>query len=200
MYAGSRVTDAVDYFKRRGELRGAVRLVRLREPERFRWRLAVGALTATAGRLRGHDRMRVEEPIREMVVEGIEDGELRREIVLDARRRGVDLDRGEVLPHRSVGDLRRASFLTGTDLSLIHRYVPLADDFFAPVDTGGVVIVGRAIASVYRKRAQQLWLRLPDPDGPQPYRLHERFMAERADRESHLAERWGAFARSVVTD
>jgi len=41
MYAGSRVTDAVDFYQRRGEVRGAVKVVRVRTPERFRWRSAV---------------------------------------------------------------------------------------------------------------------------------------------------------------
>jgi hypothetical protein len=53
----------------RGELRGAVSIVRHRAPERFRWRRAVGLVSQTAGVLLGRDRMRVEEPIRELVLD-----------------------------------------------------------------------------------------------------------------------------------
>ena len=197
MYSGARVTDAVDFYQRRGELAGGVRIVRYREPERFRWRSAVGGLTSQAGRLRGKPRMRVEEPIREMVLD-LPDVELKREVVLDARRGGVDLDRHEVLPVRTMGDVRRFAFLSGADVERVDRYVKLPTDFGAPVDTAGVVLVGRAYAGLHRKRAQQLWLRLPDPDGPEEFRLHHRIMAERAKREAQLAERWNAFARALV--
>ena len=60
MYDGSRITDAVEYWRRRGELRGAVTIVRTREPERFRWRRAVSTVSASVGSLRGKDRLRVE--------------------------------------------------------------------------------------------------------------------------------------------
>lgn len=197
MYSGARVTDAVQLYQRRGELAGGVRIVRGRSPERFRWRAAVEGLTSNAGRLRGKPRMRVEEPIREMVID-LPDFELRREVVLDARKGGVDLDRGEVLPIRTMGDVRRFAFLTGTDMDRVQRYVRLPTDFAAPVDTAGVVLVGRAYAGVHRRRAQQLWLRLPDEDGPDQFRMHHRIMAARARREAQLAERWNAFARAVV--
>ena len=89
MFDGARVTDAVDYHARRGEMRGAVRVVRTRVPERFRWRAAVAEVTGVAGSLRGLERMRVEEPVREIVLD-LSDDSLQREVVLDARRRGVD--------------------------------------------------------------------------------------------------------------
>lgn len=197
MYAGARVTDAVDFYHRRGEVRGAVRVVRIRRPERLRWRSAVGHLTGVAGRLRGLERMRIEEPIREMVVE-LPDPDLRREVVLDARRGGVDLDRGEILPVRTMGDVRRFAYLTGTDIDRVTRYVKLPSDFDAPVDAAGVVLVGRAWADTHRRNAQKLWLRLPDPDGPEQWRMHHRIMAERARREAQLSERWAAFARAIV--
>jgi hypothetical protein len=197
MYGGARVTDAVEFFKKRGEMKGAVKVVRQRVPERFRWRKAVGSLTATAGRLRGHERMRIEEPIREMVLD-VEDIDLRREVVLDSRRHGVDLDRGELLPRRTVGDLRRYSFLTGTDLTEVQRYVALPPDFFAPVDTAAITLVGRAFAEHHKHKAHRIWLRLPDCDTPEDLPLHQRLMAEHATREARLAERWSAFAKSVV--
>lgn len=197
MYSGARVTDAVDFYQRRGEPTGGVRIVRARSPERFRWRSAVGKLTTQAGRLRGKPRMRLEEPVREMVID-LPDLELRREVVLDARKGGVDLDRGEVLPMRTMGDVRRFAFLAGADMDRVQRYVRLPTDFGAPVDLAGVVLVGRAYSGLHRRRAQQLWLRLPDADGPEEFRLHHRIMAERARREAQLAERWNAFARALV--
>src|SRR4051812_47253861 len=90
--------------------------------ERLRWRAAGGALTLDAGRMLGGDRMRIEEPIRELVLD-LGDGILQREVVLDARLHRVDLDRGEILPRWSFGDLRRLSFLARTDLDLLARYV-----------------------------------------------------------------------------
>lgn len=197
MYSGARVTDAVDFHRRRGELRGAVKIVRVRQPERLRWRSAVSNLTGAAGKLRGLDRMRVEEPVREMVID-LPDFDLRREVVLDARRGGVDLDRGEVLPQRTMGDARRFAFLTNTDIGRVHRYVPLPTDFGAPIDAAGVVLVGRAYADHHRRNAQKLWLRLPDPEGPEPFRLHHHIMAERAQAEADLAKRWAAFAKALV--
>src|SRR5687768_14269646 len=98
MFDGSRVTDAVDYWQRRAELKPAVHIVRTRVPERFRWRKAVANIAQGLSPLRGRDRMRLEEPVRELVID-LEDTALRREVVLDARRVGVDLDRGEVLVH-----------------------------------------------------------------------------------------------------
>jgi hypothetical protein len=198
MYRGARVTDAVIWHQKRGEVRPAVKIVRDREPERFRWRSAVSTLTKSAGRLRGRDRQRIEEPVREVVLD-MSDRDLRREVVLDARRFGVDLDRGEVMPGRTVGDLRRFAFLTGADLTLLRRYIPHdPSDFFAPVDTSAVVIVGRAYADAHRRRAHELWLSVPDPDGPDEIRTHHRYMSERAEREAKTAERWAAFAKAVI--
>src|SRR4051812_9048594 len=98
--SGARVTDEVIYWRMRGELRRAVRVVRVRKPERLRWRAALATVTEAAAPLRGFDRMVVEEPVREIVLD-LDDRILRREAVLDARQHGVDLDRGEVLPVRS---------------------------------------------------------------------------------------------------
>ncbi|MCA9602876.1 MAG: hypothetical protein R3A78_12730 [Polyangiales bacterium] len=193
---GARITDAVNYYQQKGELRGAVRAIRNREPERLRWRSAVGALTQSAGRMRGIDRMRVEEPIREVVLD-MHDDRLRTEIVLDARRNGVDFDRGEVLPVRTMGDLRRYAFLTRVDLRMVHRYVKLPLDFHRRVDVAGVVIVGRAMAHHHRQRAHRLWLELPDPDGPEIWMPDHRAMNQRAEWEMKQAERWTAFAKAV---
>ena len=152
MAAGARITDAVTHYRAGGNFRGAVRLVRTRQPERLRWRAAVAALLQDASKMEGRARMRVEEPIRELVL-ALEDVILRREVVLDARLHRIDLDRGEVLPRWTVGDLRRLAFLAQTDLGLLHRYVPLATDFDATIDTAAVVLAGRALSIVYRQRA-----------------------------------------------
>lgn len=197
MFSGSRVTDAVDFFKRRGELRGAVKVVRGRPPERLRWRNAVGALTGEAGCLRGLERMRVEEPVREMVID-LPDLDLQRSVVLDARKSGVDLDRGEVLPVRNMADVRRFAFLTRVDLSKVHKYVKLPHDFGAVVDGAGVAVVGRAYAEAHQKRAHRLWLQLPDPDAPEELRKHQRLMKQRADEESRRAQQWAAFTRAMM--
>ena len=194
---GARVTDAVGFFARRGELRGAVREVSRRVPERFRWRKAVCGVNKVAGRLRGLDRMRVEEPIRELVLD-LGDADLRREVVLDARRAGVDLDRGEVLPRMTLADLRRLAFLTRVDVRRIARHMKLPEDFRAPIDTAGSVVVGRYLSEHHRQRAHKLWLSVPDPDGPGPLRLHHRYMLERAERDRDEAERWAALAQALL--
>ena len=69
MYPGARITDVVSYHAQRGEMRGAVRIVRERPAERFRWRKAVAGVNKIAGALRGMERMRVEEPVREVVLD-----------------------------------------------------------------------------------------------------------------------------------
>ncbi len=198
MTAGARITDAVNHFARRGNFRSAVKLVRTRTPERLRWRAAVGTLTFDAGRLAGTERMRLEEPIREMVLD-LGDAFLQREIVLDARLNRVDLDRGEVLPRWTLGDLRRLSFLARTELDMMRRYVVLPTSFDAQIDTAAVVLTGRAFANAHRQRAERLWLSVPDQDGPEPLRLHQRFILERADLEAERSKRWAALAKTLAT-
>lgn len=193
---GARITDAVNYYQRHGQLKGAVRAVRNRVPERLRWRSAVGALTQTAGGLRGLERMRVEEPIREVVLD-MPDENLRTEVVLDARRNGVDLDRGEVLPVRTMGDIRRFAFLTQVDLRMVQRYLKMPLDFHRRVDVAGVVIVARAMAHHHKMRAHKLWLDLPDPDGPVLWTPDHRALNQRAEWDMTLSQRWGAFAKAV---
>jgi hypothetical protein len=198
MAAGARITDAVTHFRDRGNYRSAVRLVRTREPERLRWRAAVGTLTREAGRMSGRDRMLVEEPIRELVLV-LSDVILRREVVLDARLHQVDLDRGEVLPRWTVGDLRRLSLLAQTDFGLLQRYVALPSAREAPIDTAAVVLAGRAFSNLYRQRAQRLWLSIPDPHGVSPQPDQHRSVLTQADHEAELSRRWGALARALVT-
>lgn len=192
MAAGARITDAVTHYRAGGNFRSAVRLVRTREPERLRWRAAVAALLQDASKMDGRARMRVEEPIRELVL-ALDDVILRREVVLDARLHRVDLDRGEVLPRWTVGDLRRLAFLAQTDLDLLHRYVPLSTDFDAMIDTAAVVLAGRALSNVHRQRAQRHWASLGDlaADGVGMQR-------ERALADVTLSQRWSALAKALV--
>jgi hypothetical protein len=197
MYDGSRVTDAVDYWRQRGEMKGALTIVRRRSPERFRWRRAIGLVSQTAGALLGRDRMRVEEPVREIVLD-LDDVALQREVVIDARRVGVDLDRGEVLPARTLADVTRLARLTGTDVSRIARHMRLPTDPMAPVDVAAVIVVGRALGDHYKLRAQRLLLQVPDGDGPEPIRLHHRLMSERAVQDRGDAQRWFSFARWML--
>lgn len=197
MASGARITDAVAHFRRRGNFRSAVKLVRTREPERLRWRAAISALTQDAGGMRGNERMYLEEPIRELILD-LEDGILQREIVLDARLHRVDLDRGEILPRWTFGDLRRLAFLAQTDLGLLQRYVALPSSFDAPIDTAAVVLAGRSFSSVFRQRAERLWLSVPDADLPGPELEHHRTMRERADQEVEQSRRWGALAKTLA--
>lgn len=194
---GARITDAVSFYQRKGEGKDAVRLVRQRDPDKFRWRSAVSKLTSSAGRMRGSDRMKIEEPIREVVLDLSDDG-LQREVVLDARRFNVDLDRGEILPAHTMGDVRRYAFLVGADVRVIERYVELPEDFAAPVDVAACALVGRAMANHHRRRAQKIWLELPDPEDPEPRRHHHDLMADRAARDAELARRWAAFAKTLL--
>ncbi|MDB4986201.1 MAG: hypothetical protein JWN04_1379 [Myxococcaceae bacterium] len=196
MAAGARITDAVAHFRNRGNFRNAVKLVRAKEPERLRWRAAVSGLTLDAGRMRGGDRMRIEEPVRELVL-NLTDLILQREVVLDARLHRVDLDRGEILPRWTFGDLRRLSFLAQTDLTLLQRYVTLPGAYDAPIDTAAVVLAGRSFANVFRTRAQRLWLNVPDTDGPGPTLEHHRLLLARADQEVEQSRRWGALAKTL---
>jgi hypothetical protein len=197
MTAGARITDAVAHFRNRGNLKSAVKLVVTRQPERLRWRAAVGCLTLDAGRMLGGDRMRVEEPIRELVLD-MDDELLQREVVLDARLHRVDLDRGEILPRWSLGELRRLSFLARTDLELLSRYVRLPQEFEASIDTAAVVLAGRAFSTMFRSRAQRLWLSVPDQDGPEPPMKHHSYILQRADQDAERSRRWGALAKTLT--
>jgi hypothetical protein len=196
MAQGARVTDEIDFYKRRGQLQSAVRVIRARTPERLRWRAAVAAVTQVAGDLRGRDRMRIEEPVREIVLD-LEDRILRRESVLDARRSGVDLDRGEVLPQHTRWDLRRTAFLTGVDNEVLSRHLRLPAEYSRPIDTAAVVIVSRALAQAHKQRAERLLARLATATQVQLAR-HEQYMLERAERDKDLARRWIALAKVMV--
>ena len=196
MAQGARVTDEIDFYTRRGQLQSAVRVIRARSPERLRWRAAVAAVTQVAGDLRGRDRMRIEEPVREIVLD-LEDRILRRESVLDARRSGVDLDRGEVLPHHTRWDLRRTAFLTGVDNGVLSRHLRLPAEYSRPIDTAAVVIVSRALGQAHKQRAERLLARLATATQAQLAR-HEQYMLERAERDKDLARRWIALAKVMV--
>ena len=197
MTAGARITDAVAHFRTRGNFKSAVKLVRTREPERLRWRAAVGALASDAGRMVGTDRMRVEEPLRELVLD-LDDAFLQRELVLDARLHRVDLDRGEVLPRWTLSELRRLSVLARTDLPLMMRYVALPERLDAPIDTAAVVLAGRAFANMLRQRAQRLWLSVPDQDGPGPHLLHHQYILDRANEDAEKSRRWAALSKTLL--
>ena len=68
----------------------------------------------------------------------------------------------------------------------------------APIDTAACALVGRVMANHHRRRAQRLWLELPDPDGPEAQRPHHRYMAERAQHDADLARRWAALASRLL--
>jgi hypothetical protein len=196
MSGSARVTDEVAFWRKRGELKQAVRVVRMRTPERLRWRAALATVTEAAAPLRGFGRARIEEPVRELVLD-LSDRILRREAVLDARRFGVDLDRGEVLPSRTRWDLKRTAFLTGVDHEQLGHYLKLPDDFSRPIDTAGVVVVSRALASTHKQRADRLLQRVGDPNDRALAR-HEQIMLERAEYERDLAKRWAALSKTLL--
>ncbi len=196
MSQGARVTDEVEFYKRRGELQNSVRVLRIRRPERLRWRAAVASVTEVAAVLRGRERARIEEPVREIVLD-LDDRILRRESVLDARRSGVDLDRGEVLPRHSRWDLKRTAFLTGVDQDELGRYMRLPDDYFRAVDTAAVVLISRALANAHKDRADKLVARVQTQKGDGLLR-HEHYMLDRAERDRDLAKRWAALSKVMV--
>ena len=196
MSAGARVTDEVNFWRKRGELRQAVRVVRTRKPERLRWRAALSNVNQGTGDLRGRTRLRIEEPVRELVLD-LDDRILRREAVLDARRFGVDLDRGEVLPAHTRWDLKRTAFLTGVDHEVLNRYLRLPDDFGRPIDTAGVIVVSRALSGAHKKRGDRLVARVGQTTDRDIAR-HEKMMLDRAKYERDLARRWAALSKALA--
>lgn len=192
---GSRITDAIEYYARKGHERGAVRAVRRWDPDKFRWRRAVDVLSSAAGARGGVERARLEEPVREVIID-LDDYALRREIVLDARRYNVDFDRGEILPERTAGDLRRVTFLTGTSTEEIRKYLPITDDFSAPIDTAGVVVVTRCLAEHHRRRARRVSLELPERSMPANTMVNK--LRTMADRDAEAARRWRAVADTLL--
>ena len=195
--SGSRVTDAVEFFRQREEHRQAVRLVRARSPETRRWRLAVSKLSATVSSLRGRERSFVDEPLREMVVD-LEDRALRAEVVLDARRANVDWDRGEITAPKTMGDLRRATFLAGIELALLRPHVTVPEDSFAPTDAAGVIVTGRAFALAYHRRAQRLVLELPLVDDSSRLSIRQQGIAAQVARDDRDAKRWNALSKAML--
>ena len=194
--SGARVTDEVNFWRKRGDLKRAVRVVRTRVPERLRWRAALSQVSEAAAPLRGRDRLQIEEPVRELVLD-LDDFILRREAVLDARRFGLDLDRGEVLPVRTRWDLKRTAFLVGVDHELLAHYLRLPDDFGTPIDTAGVVVVSRALASTHKQRGDRLAARVVTQPGT-PLMRHEQMMLERVGQERELSRKWAALSKTLV--
>lgn len=203
MFRGARVTDEIEYYRRTGQLQHTVRVIRAREPERLRWRVGLAAVTQIAGTLRGRERMRIEEPVREIVLD-LQDRMLRRESVLDARRSGVDLDRGEILPQLTRWDLRRNAFLIGVDHLAFTQYMHLPDEYSAPIDTAAAVIIARALAGAHKARAARVLApmeraRADAPPKPEDQLTrHEQYMIERSDRDKDLARRWIALSRVLL--
>jgi hypothetical protein len=194
---GGRVTDEVNFWRDRGQLRRALRAVRTRKPERLRWRSALSALTSSAAGLRGFHRCLIEEPVREIVLD-LEDRMLRREAVLDARRFGVDLDRGEVLPLCTRWDLKRTAFLTGVDHEVLGRFVRLPSDFSEPLDTAGVVLASRALAAAHKRRAETLGPAALQPKAEAPPVRYQELIQRRAQHEREQARRWAALSKTLL--
>jgi hypothetical protein len=197
MNLGGRITDEVEHYRKQGELRNLIKTVRTRPPERLRWRTAMSTVTEVAGSLDGYNRMRVEEPVRELVLD-LDDIILRRETTLDARRNGVDLDRGEILPHHTMWDLKRTAFLTGLEIDNLAHYIAFPDDYSKPIDTGAVVVVGRALSNMYWSRSQRLRLRIAANAKTPDLLQREQYIVDRANYEADLARRWAALSKTMV--
>ena len=105
-----------------------------------------------------------------------------------------------MLPFRTLGDLRRTTFLTGTDLESVRRYIELPDDFHAPIDTAGVVVVGRAIAEQHRRSAQRILLELPEVPPTRTESAVRAQLRERGQRDADAAVRWRAVADAILRD
>jgi hypothetical protein len=193
--SGARVTDEVDFWRMHGDLRRCVRAVRARRPERLRWRAALAGLSRLTIPLQGLERLRIVEPVREVVLD-LDDRILRREAVLDARQNGVDLDRGEVLPIRTRWDLKRTAYLTGLDHELVGRHVHLPTDFERPIDLAGVSLVARAFAASHSGRAERLQARVAD--GAASGAPHEQFLVRRIGYDIDMARRWVALSRTLL--
>ena len=89
-------------------------------------------------------------------------------------------------------------FLTGTDMDLIRRFVEVPEDFHAPLDTAGVVIVGRAIAERHRRRAHRVSLELPEgPVSASGTELVTK-LRRQADEDADSARRWRAVAETIL--
>lgn len=195
MYTGSRVTDAVRYHQVRGELNCAVRIVRSRQPEACRWREAVYRVNTGTSRLEGLCRARIEEPLREAVMD-LPDQTLQYEVVIDADATGVDLDRGEILPTRTVGEVRRMVFLTGVSPHVLQGHVRLPSDLQALVPVAPVVRFSRRMADLHHREAlairqtipsSSLWL--SDEDIQQKARV---------ERNLHHARAWSGLAQALL--
>lgn len=198
MAVGARITDEINRCRQLGNHRAAVRALRSRRPERLRWRAAVASMTTLAAGQRGISRARIEEPIRELVL-NMEDRVLRRETVLDARRVGVDLDRGEVLPIHTRWDLKRTSYLIGVEHELLGRYMTLPADYGDLIDTAGCVVVCRSFSRALAARADR-WLSQFATAGDLPVgQERERLLFDRARYERDQAQRWMALSRALVS-
>ncbi|QQR91805.1 MAG: hypothetical protein IPJ88_08925 [Myxococcales bacterium] len=160
---GGRVTDIVGLYRYRGQYPAAVRAVRSRAPEQRRWRWAVAGITESAGALLGKQRRFVVEPVREMVLD-MQDDSLRSQVVLDAWQRGVDLDRGEVLPEHNTWDLRRKAFLKNLYLESLEPWIHLPKDGFAPVTLAPVILAAKDRAQLDRSHAARLTAFLDDEE------------------------------------
>ena len=195
--SGARITDAVLYHGRGGRVRHAVDAVRYRAPDAFRWRRAVNTLNQHAGRLRGRDRGRVVEPVREVVLD-IKSENLRKEVAIDARRHRVMLDRGDILPSHTAGDLRRYAHIVGAEVEWLEKHIPIGDDFSRPIDTAGAIVVSRSYSTFFRQRAERCWLQVPDPDLKVPLTTMQKSVTAAGEYCDAQAKRWRALADRLL--
>ena len=193
----SRITDDVGFFCKRGELPAAVNVMQSRSPDFHRWRRAFSTVTRVAWAwLQGRDLLWTESALRE-VVDALPDQKLAKEIVLDARQYRVGMNFGDPLPGWTPRDLMRFADEHDVDMGVIKRIAPLPRHVDEPLDTAGVVIVSREMSQRHRRRAQALWLELPDEeeDGWEP-RHHA--IATVAEKSAQAGAQWSGLAVKLI--
>jgi len=193
----TRVTDDVGFFCKRGELPAAVNIVQRRAPDFHRWRRAFSTVARVSyAWLQGKDLLWTESALRE-VVDCLPDPQLAKELVLDARQFRVRMNFGDPLPHWTGRDLMRFADEHDIDMGIVKRIAPLPAKVADPLDTAAVVLVSREMARRHRRRAQALWLELPDEeeDGWEP-RHHA--IANVAEKSATNGAQWNDFAVQLV--
>ena len=193
----TRVTDDVGFFCKRGELPAAVNIVQGRSPDFHRWRRAFTTVARVSWAwLQGRDLLWTESALRE-VVEWLPDPKLAKELVLDARSFRVGMNFGDLLPHWTPRDLMRFADANDIDMGVVKRIAPLPKRIDEPLDTAGVVLVTREMARRHRRRAQALWLELPDEeeDGWEP---KHHAIASVAEKSATAGAQWTELAVKLV--
>jgi hypothetical protein len=193
----TRVTDDVTFFCKRGELPAAVNIVQRRAPDFHRWRRAFGAVARVSyAWLQGKNLVWTESALRE-VIDYLPDPQLAKELVLDARQYRVRMNFGDPLPHWSGRDLMRFADEHDIDMSIVKRIAPLPPRVTDPLDTAAVVLATREMSRRHRRRAQALWLELPDEE-EEGWEPRHHAIANVAERSASTGAQWNGLSLKLV--